>query len=93
MKTIKEDETVQKMGVVRLSYLLNYTPAANTALSEVSVYRGQMQLAQALPIRFAAIYIVSQPRVWDAPINSTLKLLNTALVVRTRLLSGKPPNE
>jgi hypothetical protein len=93
MKTLQEDESVQKMGVVRLSYLLNYNPTPPTKkFMDVSMGRDLACMYQSLPLRFAAIYVVSQPRIWDAAINTYLKVLSTALLVRTRLLTGKPPN-
>lgn len=91
MKTLQEDESVQKMGVVHLKYLLNYRPTSKQLLMEVSTSREQVRVVQCLPIRLAAIYVVSQPRTFDALINSVLKVMGTTLLARTRLLSGKPP--
>ena len=89
MKTLQEDESVQQMGVVRVSYLRNYNP---TARLDIAMIQSFLQLMHSIPLRFAAIYVVTPKASWDAAITSLLKMVGTATVVRTRLLTGKTPN-
>jgi hypothetical protein len=82
-----KDENVQKLGIVRVGYLLDQQK--KTDITEIDHLRRIAKFFEALPFRTAALYIVSKPNVWDGVINASLQLLNPATRVRTRLLSGK----
>jgi hypothetical protein len=82
-----KDENVQKLGIVRVGYLLDQQK--KTDITEIDHFRRITKFFEALPFRTAALYIISKPNIWDGVINASLRLLNPATRVRTRLLSGE----
>ena len=90
MKTIREDENVQKLGVIRIGYFLNYKPKQGGGQLDPGVFPKLSQYGNILPIRFSAIYFVSDCEAgsWDVAINNLLNLASTAFRVRSRLIKG-----
>lgn len=101
MKTVHDNDDVQRLGLLGLGYFLNPSAAAGTnrlattvggrmKLLNPDIFRQLARLGQVLPMRLSAIYFVMDAdRWWEAPLDACLKLASNAMLVRTRLLTGR----
>ena len=84
--TVTNDETVQKLGIISLSHLLDRYPEHGV---DYEILRsGTSCVVSCLPIRFAALYFYLNSSVWDNVVDFLLLLMGPMLRVRARAIKG-----
>ena len=84
MATVTDNENAQRMGIVRIFYLLD-----DWYSFDYEVARQRVNVANAVPIRFAACYAIFHNSLWGQVVDCVIHMLTQFVRVRTRSICGE----
>ena len=81
----REDVSVQKLGCVAITYLLDKYPSGGVNFELISKMG---RTAACTPMRGVAHYIICHERVWSSVIELGTYVVGPYIKLRTRMISG-----